>query len=80
MESLRFIPVLMFLSGVTLIYCGFTNQTPVSVIRNNLGDLSAPNTTGQTQTSATPYTPSSNPDYVGVYYTRPSMAPGPRLY
>ena len=78
MEQLRMIPVFMFLAGITLDYAGFTNQRPLDIIRNNLGNLSE----GQSQPTSVPFTSDADPNYVGttgaaVYY-RPT-SPGPRL-
>jgi hypothetical protein len=78
MEELRFLPVLMFITGVVLVYAGFTNQTPLSIIRGQLGHLSSG--TPSPNSTTTPFTPNGSSDYAGVAYSRPSMSTGPRLY
>ena len=81
MESLRVIPVAMFLTGITLIYAGFKGMKPLDVIRQNLGSLS--NGAGG-QSTTVPYTPDADYNYVGTpQYNSPgsgSMAYNPRLY
>lgn len=78
MEQLRFIPVAMFLTGITLIYAGFTNQRPLDILRGNLGGLA--NT--PVQPSTIPFTSDVDPYYAGTqtYRVQPSMSPGPRLF
>lgn len=39
MESMRILPIMMFLSGMMLMYCGFKNVSPMDVIRGNIGDF-----------------------------------------
>lgn len=81
METLRVIPVAMFLTGVTLIYAGFKGMRPLDVIRQNLGSLSD-GSSGQGNT--VPYTSDADYNYVGTtQYRSPgsgNMAYSPRLY
>lgn len=37
MESLRILPVAMFLTGVLLMYAGFKNIAPLDIVRGNIG-------------------------------------------
>ena len=78
MEQLRIIPVFMFLTGITLVYAGFTNQRPLDVIRGQLGGL----TGGQGLPNTVPFTEDGDPNYVGTsgaaVYVRPTMS-GPGL-
>lgn len=82
MESLRVIPVAMFLAGVTLIYAGFKNMKPLDVIRQNLGSLS--NTGASGGQTTVPYTENADYNYVGTpQYRSPgsgNTAYSPRLY
>lgn len=84
MEQLRFIPVFMFLSGILLVYGGFTNQTPVEIIRRNLGPIAGgpykPYPEYENPNGPMGYSAQAPNSYVGVSYSRPSMSPGPRLY
>lgn len=81
MESLRVIPVAMFLTGVTLIYAGFKGIKPLDVIRQNLGSLG--NGTGGVSPTV-PYTPGADYNYVGtVQYRSPgsgNLSYSPSLY
>lgn len=79
MEQLRFLPVLMFITGVVLVYSGFTNQTPLGIIRGQLGNLGQGDSPGGDYNVA-PFTPGGSSDYGGVAYSRPSMSTGPRAY
>ena len=81
MESLRVIPVAMFLAGVTLIYAGFKNMRPLDVIRQNLGSLSDGASGGP---ATVPYTSDADYNYVGtptrVQPGSGNMLYSPRLY
>lgn len=73
MEQLKVIPVFMFLIGITLIYSGFKDVTPLDVIRGNIGGLQSPD-------EPDPFAPDTNPLYAGIpVYQRPSNT-GPGLY
>jgi hypothetical protein len=80
MEQLRFLPVLMFITGVVFIYSGFTNQTPLGIIRGQLGNLGTDTDSPGGNYNTTPFAPGGNADYGGVAYSRPSMSTGPRAY
>jgi hypothetical protein len=66
MESLRVLPIMMFLSGALLIYCGIKGVYPIDVIRGNIsGFENDPTNVG--------YDSTSNPFYAGTpLYRRPS--------
>lgn len=70
MESLRLLPIMMFLSGVLLIYSGIKGVYPIDVIRGNIegfNDTQDPTNVG--------YSSTDNPFYAGTpYYKRPSTA------
>lgn len=70
MESLRLLPIAMFLSGVLLIYSGIKGVYPMDVIRGNIQgfqDTQDPANVG--------YGANDNPFYAGTpYYRRPSTA------
>lgn len=86
MESLRFIPVMMFLTGVTLVYAGFKGITPLDVIRGNLGSItsgSGNNVNNGATNSPVAYSPTADPNYVGtvpIYRSPGSGLASPRLY
>jgi hypothetical protein len=80
MEQLRFLPVLMFITGVVFVYCGFTNKTPLSVIRGQIGNLNDDGDNYGADPYTTPFSPGGNTNYQGVSYSRPSMSTGPRAY
>jgi hypothetical protein len=65
MESLRILPLAMFLTGALLVYAGFSDQRPSDIVRNALkgGDGSSG---GQEDL----YAQDRNPYYAGVP-TRP---------
>lgn len=83
METLRVIPVAMFLTGVVLIYSGFKGIKPLDLIKQNLGAGGD----GGNMATTVPYTPSADYNYVGtngnIAYTSPGSGNtyySPRLY
>lgn len=70
MESMRLLPIMMFLSGVLLIYSGIKGVYPIDVIRGNIEGFQD----SQDSTNVG-YGPSDNPYYAGTpYYRRPSQS------
>ncbi len=75
MESLRILPIMMFLGGVLLIYSGIKGVYPIDVIRGNIQGFQDQDTT------PVGYGATDNPFYAGTpYYRRPAQTDTPGLF